>query len=188
MKKYLEKNPKLEIRNPKQIQNPNFQNQISKYDKSEDSLEILVDLIITDNEAETLQVALANLGFNEVKVKRFTHWEVGLALKPAAKLIDELIKSNELLNTNKEIPYVNDRSKLKPDSHKLLVRYQNDFTGAAKLDTLVNRLGLASVKSVKQGVLWEIDCGDETWRNILASNILFNPYSQEAQIYGQVNH
>jgi len=188
MKKYLEKNPKLEIRNPKQIQNPNFQNQISKYDKSEDSLEILVDLIITDNEAETLQVALANLGFNEVKVKRFTHWEVGLALKPAVKLIDELIKSNELLNTNKEIPYVNDRSKLKPDSHKLLVRYQNDFTGAAKLDTLVNRLGLASVKSVKQGVLWEIDCGDETWRNILASNILFNPYSQEAQIYGQVNH
>lgn len=183
MKSYLDENSKSEIKSAKQIQNPNFQNQISKYDKPEDSLEILVELIITDNEAETLQVALNNLGFNDVKVKRFTHWEVGLDSE-ADNLVDRLIKSNELVNTNKEIPYINDRSKLNSSGHKLLVRYQNDFTGAAKLDTLVNRLDLASLKSVKQGTLWEIDCSDEDWRKILDSHILFNPYSQTAQIYG----
>jgi len=102
-----------------------------------------------------------------------------------AELIDELIKSNELLNTNKEVPYVNERPKIEDrrSSHKLLVRYKDDFTGKAKLDTISNRLGITSVKSVKKGVVWEIECSEEVWQKILESNILYNPFSQEARMY-----
>jgi len=153
-----------------------------QYRRADNSLEILVDLIITDNEAQSLQVALNNLGFEEVKIRRFTHWEVATS-DNSEEFVDQLIKSGELLNTNKEIPYVNDKSGLGQKSHKLLVRYQDDFTGQAKLDTLNNRLGLKSVQSVKQGVVWEIDCSREDWQKILDSNILFNPFSQVGMVY-----
>ena len=186
MKEYLEdkvRNPKSEIRNPKQIQISNFKIQkLAEYKRPENSIEFIVDLIITDNEAETLQVALNQLGFNDnIKVRRFTHWEVG-ASKQSDELVDQLIKSNELLNTNKETPYINDRSNLQATSYKLLARYKDDFVGQAKLDTLNNRLGIKEVKSVKKGVLWEIECSEEVWQKILESNILYNPYSQIAHL------
>ncbi|MCX6785751.1 MAG: phosphoribosylformylglycinamidine synthase I [Candidatus Komeilibacteria bacterium] len=155
---------------------------INEYQKTNDSLEILVDLIITDNEAQTLETALTGLGYNNIKVSRMAHWEVETS-EQSAKFIDELIKSGELLNTNKEIPYINDSSKLKAQSHKLLVRYAADFVGQGKVSTLTNRLGFKQIKSIKQGVLWSIDCSAADWQKILASNILANPYSQETLIY-----
>ena len=175
MKKYLDENSKSKELN--KIQFSNNKSKISKYDKPEKSLEFLVDLIITDNEAETLQIALSQLGYNDVEVKRYTHWEVETN-KVNDKLIDELIKSGELLNTNKEIPYVNDRTKLETKSHKLLVRYIDDFIGKEKLNTLNNRLNIKSVKSVKKGILWELKCSDDDWQKIKETNILFNPFSQ----------
>ena len=85
---------------------------------------------------------------------------------------------------------MDDRSKLqsfgsaqgRPNTYKLLTRYKDDFSGQAKLNTLNNRLGLAQVKSVKQGIVWQVKCKEADWQKILESNILFNPYSQEAQI------
>ena len=152
------------------------------YCKPEGGMEILVDLIITDNEAETLQVALNNLGFAGVKVRRYTHWEVKSSNR-SEKFADDLIESGELLNTSKELPYLDDKSKLGSGGQNLLVRYQDDFTGKQKLDTLNNRLGMKSVNSVVKGVLWQVECSPEDWRKILASNILFNPFSQVGMIY-----
>ena len=94
-----------------------------------------------------------------------------------------MIKSGELLNISKELAYVDDKSKLGSGCHRLLVRYQDDFTGKQKLDTLNNRLGMKSVNSVVKGVLWQVECSPEDWRKILDSNILFNPFSQVGMIY-----
>jgi len=183
MRKYLDQISKFEFRNSKQIQNKNFKIQnLEDYKKSKDSIEFLVDLIITDNEAETLQMALNNLGYKNVKVSRLTHYEIAVD-KKSDKLIDELIKSGVLLNTNKEIPYIDDESKLIPKAHKILVSYKDDFDGQGKLNTLNNRLNIKSVKSVKKGVLWQVECQEADWQKILESNILFNPYSQEALLY-----
>ena len=187
MKKYLENGRayvKELVLNKLKLKTKNLK--LLEYQKPSNSIEFLIDLIITDNEAETLQVALGQLGYDDVKVRRFTHWEVGVD-KQSDKLVDELIKSGVLLNTNKEIPYVNQRSKIKVrrSSHKLLVRYKDDFSGQSKLDTLNNRLNIKSVKSVKLGVLWEIECKEDDWQKILESNILFNPFSQEALIYAR---
>jgi hypothetical protein len=127
-------------------------------------------------------MALNDLGYKKVKVSRLTHYEIGVD-KKSDKLIDDLIKSGVLLNTNKEIPYIDDWSTSKPKAHKILVRYKDDFDGQGKLNTLNKRLGLTQVNSVKKGILWQIECQEADWQKILKSNILFNPYSQEALIY-----
>ena len=186
MRQYLEAgSQKLETGNKSRLRtqalNVQEKVELKKYKKSDKAYEFLVDLIITDNEAETLQVALDNLGYPQVKVSRLTHFEVGVD-KKSADLTDELIRSGELLNTNKEIAYVDDRVKLKARAYKILVRYKDDFFGPAKLATLNNRLSLKSVKSVKQGVVWQLECKEDVWQKILASHILFNPYVQEAQL------
>ncbi len=181
MKKYLEKitNHKSQVTNNFQITNSKT---INVYKKPDNSLEILVDLIITDNEAETLQTALVGLGYNNVTVRRLTHWEVTTS-DQSEKFVDDLIKSGELLNTNKEIPHVNDKSFLPTTNHQLLVRYNQDFVGQGKLATLTNRLGFKQISSIKQDVLWSIDCSEADWQKILESNILANPYSQDKFFY-----
>ncbi len=190
MKKYLDSR----LQAPCSIQDleydtPNLK--LEEYDTPENTMELLVDLIITDNEAQTLQIALEELGLSGVKVRRFSHFEIGLIDGvDRAVLADDLIKSGELLNTNKEIPYVDDRSPLTPhpsplegegnnsDWHTILVRYQDDFDGMGRLHTLQNRLGVKDINAIKKGVVWQIECSEEKWQKILDSHILFNPYSQ----------
>ncbi len=156
--------------------------ELNEYNQPENSMEFLVDLIITDNEAQTLQTALSELGYGEIKIKRFTHFEIGVdkGIIKKEELADELIRSGELLNTNKEIPYINDRAKLESNKRTILVRYKDDFDGQDRLRTLQHRLGVEAINSIKKGVIWQFDCSDETWQKILNSNILFNPYSQYA--------
>ena len=180
MKKYIEENKEYEVSEIKGFEHKN--GELNKYSKEENSLEFLVDLIITDNEAETLQIALSQLDFNTDSLKRYTHWEVSTS-DTSQELKDKLIKSGELLNTNKEIPYINDKSKLKNKTHKVLIRYKDDFTGHDILGTLNNRLGITQVSKVLKGVLWEIECTDQEFKKIINSHILFNPLAQIALIY-----
>lgn len=189
MKKYLEDGNK-QFGASKALDDDIPQVEITTYQKPENSMEFLVDLIITDNEAETLQVALEQLKFGRIKVRRFIHWEVGLDISQDLDrnaLTQELIDSGELLNTNKEIPYVDDKGVLLPKSHTILVRYKDDFVGEEKLHTLRHRLGTTGITSVKRGVVWQITCRDKTWAKILESHILFNPYSQSVSFYSDRN-
>ncbi|MEW5910826.1 MAG: phosphoribosylformylglycinamidine synthase subunit PurQ, partial [Thermodesulfobacteriota bacterium] len=152
------------------------------YPRGADSVEMLVDLIITDNEAQTLEAALNGMGI-EAKVRRWTHWEI-FTEDRSPDFMDSLVKSGELLNTNKEIVHIDDPSCLKGEAFRILVRDKDDFTGESRKQTLSGRLGFDSVRDVKKGVLWEIRCGAEDWEKILKSGVLFNPYSQEAYRYG----
>lgn len=184
MKKYLDSRSKTEDISLQELDYETPELELPAYRKPAQALEILVDLIITDNEAQTLQTALRELGFGPVKVKRFTHYEVGLVGSSIDRtsLSDDLVKSGVLLNTNKEIPYISDRSKLQTDWHSVLVRYQEDFEGQSKFNTLKNRLGIIEISDVKTGVVWQLSCNEKTWQKILQSHILFNPYSQRAYL------
>jgi len=175
MRNYLE----LGIKNQevREIEYDIPETNITVYQKPEQAMEFLVDLIITDNEAQTLQTALAALGYGKVEVRRFTHYEIDT---DDADIADELIKSGELLNTNKEIAYVNDHSALQVNWHTALVRYNDDFDGAGRLATLKHRLGFDDIREIKKGTVWQLKCDDIIWQKILKSYILFNPYSQTA--------
>ncbi len=188
IRKYLQKlriaSHEPKIKPYKKLQFLNKNNKIIKYIKPKKSIEMLVELIITDNEAQTLQISLNNLGFKNIKVKRFVHWEISLNNK-SDKLIDDLIISGELLNANKEIPYVDNFAKIKVNktTNRILVRDKKSFTDDEKLDTLKNSLGMPEITFLKKAVLWDIECSRKDWKEILRKNILFNPYSQDGLIY-----
>lgn len=179
--------------------------EIQGYQISGDSFEMYVDLIITDNEAQTLTNALHQIGFKNVEAFKKKHWEITLSEQPDfKKFTKDLVTSGELLNTNKEIAYIKLKDEvfkysadgLKPVEEipemgevNLLVRNKNDYLGEDKLNTLIDRLNIKSVKSIKSGVVWQIKIQSKTqeeakevWEKIKNSNILFNPYSQEGMI------
>ncbi len=153
---------------------------LTNYPAPSNAIELPVELIITDNEAVTVQNTLKHLGA-DVEIKRAVHWEV--ELKPEAhpdEARKKLIASGILFNNNKEkliIPEPNDSSAY------LLVRYKDDFEGQYKLEQLV----IPEVNSVKKGALWKVSGSRATIQQsvekILATHILFNQFSQECFIY-----
>ncbi|MFZ2189642.1 MAG: phosphoribosylformylglycinamidine synthase I [Candidatus Magasanikiibacteriota bacterium] len=147
--------------------------------------EMLVDLIITDNEAVTVENTLKNLGIY-ARIKKMNHWEITTD-NFTDELKTKIINSGEILNTNKEI-IVNDFTDFnKENSISLLVRYRDDFVGQSKINTLQHHFGLNEIKNINKGTIWQItvESGniDEIVKFILDSHILFNQYSQECFIY-----
>ena len=170
MKKYLEDSSRLEVKSYKleyfkEIEKP------GEYQKQENSTELLVDMIITDNEAVTIENALKQSGFENVEIKKKVYWEI----KTDDLDLDAVIKSGELLNTNKE----NIVEKLGEDYYNLLVMYKGNAQGKEKAFTLKHRLGFDNIKDIKKGILWQIKCQKKDLDQILATNIFYNPFSQE---------
>ncbi|MEK7528595.1 MAG: phosphoribosylformylglycinamidine synthase I [Patescibacteria group bacterium] len=74
-----------------------------EYKPASDSIQFFVELIITDNEAETIESTIAHHGFENVHLSRYTHFEISCKGKPdVKKLGKQLVQSGVLLNTNKE--------------------------------------------------------------------------------------
>ncbi len=154
--------------------------------------ELLVDLVITDNEAATVNNTLKQLDIH-ADIKRLSHWEINIDSTDSKidstdknELIDKIVKSGELLNTNKET--ITELTNIdKEKTILLLVRYRDDFVGQSKTDTLQKHFGLSEIEDIKKGTLWQITVErgniEEVIKYILDSHILFNQYSQECFIY-----
>ncbi|MDZ4244702.1 MAG: phosphoribosylformylglycinamidine synthase I [Candidatus Gracilibacteria bacterium] len=148
--------------------------------------EILVDLIITDNTAETFTNTLNLMGF-EVSTKRQTHYTVFYdesSKNSPLEMATLLISSGELLNTNKEFARVKIGEKtyqFNPNSgeidelftplHKgvlqLYSKDREDFFGQSKTEKIQKHLvgknpKCSGFKFVVQGVLWTVDYLDST--------------------------
>lgn len=170
------------------------------------SMQLFVSLIITDNEADTFEMTLRDLGWPEVKLRRTTHIELGIQGKPdLTKTAKRLIQCGILLNTNKEFATVFfgkeklffdvKREKFLPalseertgTTLRLLVREKSDFVAVAKLATLQKRLKFAEISDVRLGTLWEITLptksakvAEEELKRMGATHLFFNPHRQEA--------
>lgn len=153
--------------------------EVKEYASEANSAELLVNLIITDNEAVTVKNSLQNLGI-KTDIKRYTHWEIIFEEgADSANLLAEIVKSGELFNSNKEKLIAR---KDEPGKARFLIRYNDDFVGQNKTDILKNRFGLKGIKAIKKGVLWEIGAqeGDleDVKKRILDSRILYNQFSE----------
>ena len=152
--------------------------EVEKYQSNGDSTEWIIDMIITDNEASSVQNVLDRLGFN-VSISRQTHWEISTKGKPGS-LLQQIDKTGELYNSNKE--YISQIRK-KGNSCSFLVRQKDDVLGRAKYETLTNRFEINGITNLKRGILWTVTvCSGnfETVLNkILDTHILFNPLSHE---------
>lgn len=156
--------------------------ELTKFKAKSTSFELPINLIITDNTAHSVHKALEVAGI-PVGITRKTHWEINLGNTPS-DIKEEIIKSGELFNSNKE--YITD---IPVDDSKIriLVHDKDDFVGKHKLETLTNRFHLSGISEIKRSTLWEIELEDpedsETLRKILDTHILWNPFYQDAVYY-----
>ncbi len=145
---------------------------LTSYAHKPNTIELYVQLKITDNEAQTIENALRHRGL-DVQIRKWTHYEIEHAPTDQTALAATLINSGELLNLNKEkVDTVLDgQSFQKRDgSHYFLVRDKEDSAGASKSARLH--------QTIHRGWFWEVS-GSARIEDVLATNIFANHHAQE---------
>ena len=161
--------------------NYKFDNENAKiYTPENKGLEWVVNMIITDNEASSVESALNQAGVY-VSIQRMTHWEI---IGGGESSYSEIEKSGELFNSNKE--YIHE---YKPDREGVtfLIRQKEDMLGTQKKQSLTERFNIQDINEIRHGVLWNIKVKsgnfDRAIQKILDSQILYNPFSQKCYKY-----
>ena len=156
--------------------------EIEKYEPNPDATEWVIDMIITDNEAVTVENALRHLGI-AVSITRQSHWEIALKTDARGETVDKIVASGEVLNSNKESP----ADKTSNNGEAILVRYKDDLVGQHKKEALKEWFHIEGIQEIRSGVIWHItpddEGADETLEKVLQSHILFNPYSHNGYKY-----
>ena len=152
--------------------------EINSYKIKKECHELVIDMVITDNEALSVENTLNQLG-HDVSISRKSHWEIHLK-KKTPQAISLIKKSGEIYNPNKEfISKIN----IQKNTVTFLIRQKEDMIGRSKKESLKNRFKIGEILNIKHGVLWKIkvNSGDveSTTNKILQSNILYNPLSYE---------
>ena len=151
---------------------------LKNYSVDESCTEWLVDMIITDNEAISVQNVLIQLGY-DVVLTRQTHWEIKTAGEKES-ILKKIETSGELYNSNKE--FIGKREANK-ETISILVHQKEDMHGRLKQESLTDRFQIDGLVKIKRGVVWNLSKkrgNIETIINeILETNILFNPLSHE---------
>mgnify|MGYP001159571972 FL=1 len=144
---------------------------------NEKSVEWIVGLVITDNEAKSVNKALKRKGY-DVSVSRSIHWEINIQ-KDSERILNEITNSGELFNSNKEFVI---KEKQAYD-YSILVRQKDDVFGRAKHESLAKRFKLNEISYIKRGVIWNVNYKssnlDNEIESILTTNIFYNPNSYE---------
>ena len=175
MKKYIEEEIDFSKKNLSYISDKKY---INPYMKNNASNTWIIDLVITDNEAITVQNALQKKGF-EVLVSKQQHWEITCS-EDSENVLTLIKNTGELFNSNKE--YLS-RLPKNEDIISILVRQKEDVFCQKKLNSLTQRFKIKNLLELKRGVVWNITIKKpklETILNdILNTNVLHNPLSHE---------
>ena len=151
---------------------------IKKYTPEKDVSEWVVDMVITDNEAETVQNALKRTGI-DVTIHRQQHWEISTS-DNSSNTLKKIENTGELFNSNKE--YISS-IKRKKNTACLLVRQKEDMHCQAKFESIRERFKIDELMQLKRGIVWNISVKNTNFQpvldKILDTNILFNPLSHE---------
>lgn len=154
------------------------------YQKAANHHECVVELIITDNAALTVQNTLRQLGM-PVTVKRKIHWEIQC---DSEQTLQALKENGVLFNDRKEREVFS--AEQSTSSATFLVRAHDDMIGQQKLQACHDHFGLQGVEAIQQGVLWEFSMEEanvsEMTQTILQTNIIANPYAHDCYQYNTV--
>ena len=135
-------------------------------------------MIITDNEASSVQNALSHLGF-DISLSRQTHWEIS-TYGTRESILQKIDASGELYNSNKEFI---SKTAVTENTASFLVRQKEDMIGRAKLESLTGRFEILGITDLKWGVIWNVTVNSgnigTTLKQILDTHILYNPLSHE---------
>ncbi|MCL9683745.1 phosphoribosylformylglycinamidine synthase I [Legionella maioricensis] len=155
---------------------------LTHYRKEKLSHELLVQLVITDNYALTVQNTLKQLGIS-VRVSRMVHWQINCH---SAAVIDQIKQTGVLYNERKEY-LVDPQSVSNPSVKAFLVRPIDDLLGLQKKQMLQDHFLIHDVEHIHHGILWIFKSegakiGDLT-DAILNTNIIFNPNAHTCYEY-----
>jgi len=152
---------------------------LPSYQKPEYAHECIIELVIADNQALTVQNTLRQIGI-PVTVKRQIHWEVHC---DSAAVLAEIKKTGVLYNERKETEVV----PKKMLSTAFLVRAHEDVIGQQKRQTLQDHFSIQGVNAIQHGVLWHFssETGNiaDLIEKILHTNIISNPYAHDCYQY-----
>ncbi len=168
-------------------------NIITDFEQGLNSELLAVRLRITDNEEQTTQMLLDQKNI-KVKLTKYIGWNVkasnilieqktppirGLGGTINAELINSIITSEELFNPKKE--KLVELELLKTNNDKIiLVKNIEDSEGKSKLQTLqALSSDFESLANIDKYWIWGLKGQDSEIQNLLDSNILANPFSQE---------
>lgn len=135
---------------------------------------VTVKLIITDNEALTVENTLQQLGF-PVRVSRYIYWQITTHDLEEMKRIKA---SGVLFNPRKETEVV-----YKPNPHSVtyLVQSKEDLFGQEKLQLLKNHFSIQGVTNISHSILWQFDFESaniaELKTELIKTHIIHNPYA-----------
>ncbi|KTD63165.1 phosphoribosylformylglycinamidine synthase I (FGAM synthase I) [Legionella santicrucis] len=152
------------------------------FSKNPNNYQCLVKLIITDNQALTVQKTLRRLGL-PVTVNRFEHWEVDC---DSLESFESLKKTGLLYSDRKEreICLSEFRSQ---NTSAYLVRPQEDLKGQQTLQTLKTHYTVPKINKINHGVLWQFTSAEVDITtlsdHILLTHIIGNPHAHECYNY-----
>jgi phosphoribosylformylglycinamidine synthase I len=138
--------------------------------------QLLIDLIITDNQALSVENALQHAQI-PVQVKRYTHWEIEC---DSEAVLEKIKNSGVLFNDRKEKII---EGKKMQNTRKFLVHPKDDMLGQQKLQMLHNHFGVDGVRAIRHSTLWEISGNESSINDVLQSHLLFNPYAHDCYDY-----
>lgn len=144
--------------------------------------ELIVDLIITDNQALSVENALQHAGI-PAEIKRQVHWEIDCN---SLETLEKIKASGVLYNDRKEsVTLFSKQTKnFSTHTHTYLVRPKDDMLGKQKQQMLEDHFAIKGIRSIRHGVLWQVIGDDATLTDsVLNSHILFNPYAHDCYHY-----
>jgi len=164
---------------------------VMNYEKP--TIEILVDSVITDNEERTLEHAIHNMGFSNLRLKKRKYFGIKLNSNNNMKEIaKQLIDSGELVNLAKEIPtivigeksYRYEKSDLVETNmennlmgNSYLVFNNEDMDGESILQTIKNHFTITGLNKVTSGKKWILNIEQNEAIEIVKTQIFHNPHS-----------
>lgn len=142
--------------------------------------ELIIELLITDNTALTVQHTLEQRGIL-VTVKRYVHWE----LDCDNQALTEIKKAGLLFNERKERTISSSELKLTGTSY--LIHSRDDIEGQTVYQQLKYHYNIQGLNSIKRSVIWQFSANEGKMaplsNQILSTNIISNPNAHECYEY-----
>lgn len=152
--------------------------EITRYKKSSAHHELLIELMITDNQAISVENALNHLKL-ETRIKRQIHWEIEC---DSLEVLEQIKASGVLFNDRKE-KLISPQSMQQPKMTTFLVRPKDDMIGQQKQQMLEDHFNVKGIHAIRHGILWGVTGNDNLINSIINSHILFNPYAHDYYYY-----
>lgn len=199
LKYHLEHSRKTPVYKLKKYSKPQILEEKTGHQIEKPDFVILINLIITDNEERTIENTLKNLGYKNIQLKRQIYLgfycEGDKNSEICSRIAEKLIRSGEILNTNKEIPIAVIQNELysfdsqkgltadtqisTADSRYLVMDYDN-YTGKNIQNNIAEHLDIKNIKKVEQGILWTINgVNEKQAMGVIKTHIFHNPHSMK---------